>query len=62
LNRGRSSTRLPQLDQEEPGSIDRVGTLRLSEFLMTRLAWWVVGSQLITITLQRGDSSSREYN
>ena len=59
---GRRSTRLPQLDQEEPGSIDRVSTLRLSEFLMTRLAWWVVGSQLITITLQRGDSSSREYN
>jgi len=36
--------------QGEPGPIGRVSTLRLSEFLMTRLARWVVGSQLITIT------------
>src|SRR6516162_2613864 len=36
--------------QGEPGPIDCVSTLRLSEFLMARLAWWVVGSQLITTT------------
>src|SRR6516225_7346055 len=47
---GRRSTTLAAIDQGEPGPIDRVSTLRLSEFLMTRLAWWVVGSQLITIT------------
>jgi hypothetical protein len=28
----------------EPGLVNGVSTLRLSEFVMTRLAWWVVGS------------------
>src|SRR6516225_8000372 len=47
---GRRSTTLAAIDRGNQGPIDRVSTLRLSEFLMTRLAWWVVGSQLITIT------------
>src|SRR6516165_10630892 len=47
---GRRSTTLAAIDRGNQGPIDRLSTLRLSEFLMTRLAWWVVGSQLITIT------------
>jgi hypothetical protein len=46
----RRSTPLTALTGGNPGPIDRVSTLRLSGFLMTRLAWWVGGSLLITIT------------
>src|SRR5262249_46074847 len=49
---------------EEPELMDGVSNFRLSEFVMKRLAGWVVGSWLITITqecVQRSDSSSREH-
>jgi hypothetical protein len=40
--------------------MDGVSSLRLSQFLMTRLAWWVVG--FTHECVQRDDSSSRELN